>query len=213
MRDEAAVNDETFRMLQDRLGTFRDKQDKIVKPEKPWHPLRASDLLAEKRVQSFDQTLTNCGMVRIVVEESNHDVWVLDKEVLKPPRFPELSTFAENYERAHWLRNELIGLMYPHETVLEMPPVHGFQTQSILLAGDAIWDVAREMDAPVSLISKNHVGAVLCNDKSASKAQIKEALAAFIPDVTTRDWNEHTRDAAAQAIVRLYDMKQEGVSG
>lgn len=205
------MKEETVRLLQDRLGTFRDKNFKIVEPKKPWQPPEMEDFAWDCRVQSMDQSLTNFGLVRFAIEDG--EVIMLDRDTIRPERHPELITFAEHYELAWTLETHLLKVLFPHETVIEMPPVFGNRTESILLSGYAVYAACKEVGATLTMVSKNHVGAVLCGDQNASKKQVGEAVCRYIPEAVGRKWNEHTRDAAALGLTRLYDMKRESVSG
>jgi Holliday junction resolvasome RuvABC endonuclease subunit len=206
------MNEATSRLLQDRLGTFRDKNQKIIEPKKPWQPPAMEDFAWDCRVQSMDQSLTNFGYVRFAIDEGI--VIMLARDTIRPERHPELMTFTEHYELAWTLETHLLQVLFTCESVIEMPPVHGSRTESILLSGYAVYAACKEVGVDaLTMISKNHVGAVLCGDPNASKKQIGEAVCRYIPEAVSRKWNEHTRDAAALGLTRLYDLKQEGVGG
>jgi hypothetical protein len=196
------------------MEIFREVQAKPPKPE--WTPPRLEDFQWRVPVQAIDQNLTNTGVIRLrIVGYGTTDV--LFRETIKPePAWP-LDGFSDMFERAYLLRNELVSRLVSMDTVIETPAVQGYHRDSSLLAAQACWDAVRGLSwgTRASLVSKQHVGKILCNDPKASKAQIKAAVCRYIPEAakSTDGWNEHTRDAVAIALTRLYDLKREMTGG
>lgn len=185
---------------------------KKPEPAPEWTPPTLEDFATGLRVQAFDQTLMSTGYVQVEIDEWTDTVAVKvwAKDTFRPKKDPLLRSFAEKFDLQYQLRQKVKGtLTLTDRVVHEMPAVHGWETESSLLAGSAIWDATLDLqDVRPVMVSKNHVGAVLCNDKDAKKPQIKAALVRYLPEVAERSWNEHNRDALAIALTYLYDVKR-----
>jgi Holliday junction resolvasome RuvABC endonuclease subunit len=198
------------KLLEERMREFAT--GKQPKPAPDWTPPTLEDFATGLRVQAFDQTLGSTGYVQVEVDEwiDGRTVKVWAKDTIRPKPDPSLRSFVEKYDRQYLLAGELTKIIQCTDPVIyEMPAVHGWETESSLLAGSAVYDVTMENQGrrPV-MISKNHVGSVLCNDSNAKKPEIRKALARYLPEVAERSWNEHTRDALALALTYLYDAKR-----
>jgi Holliday junction resolvasome RuvABC endonuclease subunit len=201
-------------MISNRLEAFAaGKVEKNKpKPAPEWIPPTIEDFAWGIRIQAFDQTLTNTGYVQVEVGEwdppiNGPGVRIWDTQTIRPKPDPFLRSFAEKFDRQYQLAAELTKIIECTDPVVfEMPAVHGFETESSLLAGSAIYDVAMENQGKrPTMVSKNHVGSVLCNDPKAKKPEIKKALMRYLPEVAG---NEHTRDALAIGLTYLYDLKK-----
>jgi hypothetical protein len=170
-------------------------------------------------ILSFDQTLSHTGWVTLVVR--NGRIGVMAKGTISTDPGGAGSGFPAMFERANQLDDALreldldaIGGIPPDEVVHEMPSVGGYNTESSLLAAREIIRYARDIPGvwnrpKITMISIQHsrfvlAGASARNDKKAGH----RALAEFIPDSAGRTWNEHTRDAAINALARLCDLKE-----
>lgn len=185
---------------------------KKPEPVPEWTPPTLEDFAGSIRVQAFDQTLTSTGYVQMEIDAwtSILEIKIWAKDTIRPKPAPELRSFAEKFERQYQLAGELTKIIGCTDPVIyEMPAVHGFETESSLLAGSAVYDVTMENQGkrPV-MVSKNRVGSVLCNNPGAKKPEIKQALVRYLPEVAERTWNEHTRDALAIGLTYLYDVKR-----
>jgi hypothetical protein len=197
--------------IENRIAAFADgkRSKKAV-----WRPPGMEDFEADYIVRCFDATIGACGFVslwRKMLEGGTSRICVSDQEVIRP-KSQETLHFHDMYERRWLLQKEIesrLGVGY--NVAYEMAPVDipGMRRpESSLLGGSAVYDACKEVgDHGPTAVSKNHVGAVLCNNPHATKQQIKQAVGRYIPESITRKWNEHTRDAAAVGLTHLYDLK------
>lgn len=179
--------------------------------KKAWKPPEFEDLVHGWEVLSIDQSLRSSGWVYFRAWPT----WIeiIDMGTIRPVS-DEDEGFSQTYGLAHALRDELIKTfrrVLPDDIVFEMPTVQGNRTESSLLGGYVVRDWAfREKDIWPYMISIQHSRTVLAgpgtgNDKKAGH----EALARYIPESTTRKWNEHTRDAALNGLAYLHDLRED----
>lgn len=185
---------------------------KRPEPKPVWRPPTLDDFVWDLSVQAYDQTLVNTGYVKfeITTVDGVPLIRIRERQTFRPKPEIGLGSFTEKFERKRLLSRMVSEVVDPDsETAAETPAVAGWETESSLLAASAIYDVAMAAQGrrPV-LVSRNHVCSVLCNDPRASKADVRKAISRYLPQVITRDWNEHTRDALAVGITYLYDLKK-----
>lgn len=195
------------------MDTIRKRTSEFLARQsdpKVWTRPEPPDFLWGKPLQVLDQSLGNCGLVRFeITDDGMIIVWAV--MTLRPKIDPEYTSFRASYEKTFWLREQLVGELLPITTVMETPAVGGHRIESSLLAGYAVWDVVRDsQDQPPAMVSKRHVGLVLCNSADASKSEIREAVGWYLPAslASSGGWNQHTRDALAIGLTYLYDLKR-----
>jgi hypothetical protein len=202
------------------LNAYRARLDARMERRTDWRPPEFTQMRERTVILSFDQTLSHTGWVTIVVR--NGRISVMAKGTISTTAGDAGSGFPAMFERANQLDDRLreldldaIGGSPPDEVVHEMPAVGGYNTESSLLAAREIIRYARDIPGvwnrpKITMISIQHSRFVLAgsdarNDKKAGH----RALAEFIPGSAERTWNEHTRDAAINALARLCDLKEE----
>jgi Holliday junction resolvasome RuvABC endonuclease subunit len=176
----------------------------------PWQPPGLTDFLPLRRVTAFDQSLSHTGYVTLWLE-ADGEICILAHGTVHP------KTGARSFERSWdltWqlarLVGEAMGTAYPGDIIVEKPLIGpGHRPESALLAGYAIhqWALAQWQQWPLSS-SARHVSSVLCGNPGHDKKEIAAAVARYLPESAGRGWSEHTRDAAAMALARLYDLKR-----
>lgn len=183
------------------LETYAAKIQGKQAPE--WVPPTWDDFKRGLVVASFDQTFTTTGYVCIMIDNSGPVL--LDRGTWKP--WSDASGFEMAYEKTALLENLLMKYLYeqPRDRIVyEMPVVAGHRKESSFLAG---YVFAREGGVAISI---QHSRAVLAgpgtrNDKKAGH----RALINYIPSSASRQWNEHQRDAALNALGHLYDVRKQ----
>lgn len=189
------------------LEEYKAKQKPKAKQE--WRRPELEDFAPFWQVLSFDQSLTNTGYVQLWIR--NGFVEVRAKGTLRTAT--ELNSFDGSFAQAEQLEDHMKVFnppRWPDATVVERPSVGGFRTDSSLLAAYVVTKHCNLWWHPHTWASIQHSRVVLAgpgkgNDKKAGH----EALEHYIPDSITRKWNEHTRDAAVNALAYLYDRKKE----
>lgn len=163
--------------------------------------------MVERRILALDQTLTNTGWV--VLEGGNGAIEVLMKGTIKCSS--ELTSHEASYDKAEQLMYHLAVLtdkIAPLTTenfvvVFERPAVRGFRTESSLMAGREVVRMAEAMNWHWEMVSnlsmKKFLGIKI---KGAKKSDVKDKLMIHT-DVSSREWNEHTRDACGLGLTYL----------
>ncbi len=177
----------------------------------PWQPPQLGAFPQGAEALAFDPSLSSTGWAWLRVAESR--VQVLNKGTIRSATAE--TGFMGTYQRAHCIARELAGifravpLYVNHETAQvyrawEAPSVGGgHRTESSLIAGYLVWEASRGAGTAVQA---NHVSSLLCGNPRHDKKEIAAAVARYIPESATRQWNEHERDAAAVGLARLLDV-------
>lgn len=164
--------------------------------------------MREMRVLALDQTLTNTGWVLLEVGYDGNVV-VLRKGTIKCQS--SFKSHEGSYDKAEQLRYQLgllaerIEPLTTHDfvVVFERPAVRGFRLESSLMAGREIVGIAEAQQWNWHMVSnltmKKFLGIKL---KGAKKSDVKDKLMAF-DDVSSREWNEHMRDAYALGLTYI----------
>ena len=93
-----------------------------------------------------------------------------------------------------------------HAVAWEAPPVGGgHRTESSLMAGALLYMLAGPGRAHV--VSAQHASSLLTGTPRHGKREIGLAVARYVPESASRQWNEHLRDALAIGIAYLLDTK------
>jgi Holliday junction resolvasome RuvABC endonuclease subunit len=161
-------------------------------------------------VLSFDPSLSNTGWVEIV--RLGPEVRVRCKGTLRPRTVSDgyLGTW-EKYRILDTELNQLLTLFdltarSGRRIVWEAPPVGpASRPESSLMAGCALWQrFHHRKDSAV--MSAQHASSVIVGNPRHDKAEVKLAVARYVPESAGRTWNEHERDALLLAITELADL-------
>lgn len=181
------------------------------KPEEPWRPPELDDFLTDRWVLSFDQTLGAAGYAELIRDVTGH-IYVRRQATLHPKT--ERKGFEGTWEKAMELKR-LLGLTFRpgwmasdihlYDILIEHPLVGpGHRPESSLMAGYVICDWAGRL---VRSYSARHVSSVMCGNPRHDKKEIAAAVARYIPESSSRQWSEHSRDAAAMALAHLFNLQ------
>lgn len=181
--------------------------------KKEWQAPLVTDF-ATGSVLSFDQTITHTGWCLLHVVGGRIDVAA--KGTINEPPTPDLRSFMDTLQRAVYMAERVGAVVRDNwepgvHVVAEMPAVMGYRIESSLLGAMGVWQavVAHTPRArPHALVGKQHMEAVLVSpdDRMNGKPAVKRALSRYL-DVGT-GWNQHNRDALANGLTYLYDLKQ-----
>lgn len=195
------------------MGALDRYQAKQTAKNVVWKPPRLASFQADLTALSFDQSLASTGWVYLVVCEGK--VVVLDRGTIRTDT--ELTGWRGNFERAHQIATRIASV---HErvaetgravgvTVMELPAVHGHRTDSSALAAYEVDRYASEHLTPPLFMSIQASRATLGGTAARNKKKLGHAaLATYIPESATRQWNEHQRDAATNGLAYLHKLKQ-----
>lgn len=177
---------------------------KIQEKQKPeWSPPTWDDFKPSLVVASFDQTFTTTGYVLMMV--GNEEVHIFERDTWKP--WSDATGFQMAYEKTDRLEKLLIAFILKHapeRMVYEMPVVMGKRTDSSFLAG---YVFAKQRGVPISI---QHSRTVLAGPQARDDKKLgHRALVDYIPASGTRQWNEHQRDAAINALGYLHDLRRQ----
>lgn len=170
------------------------------------------DFRQTQYILAFDQTLGNTGVA--LLAEDGGDPSILKTWLIKRPE-DGLKGFAATYARAEALRTSLrhfflreIGYKSITRVVHEMPAAYGYRTESSLIAGYVLQTVVADLGMkPPALIANQHAKKVLTGGPKATKAEVKAAVSAFLPEDGLKPWNEHTADAAMLGYTYIIDER------
>lgn len=195
------------------MGALERYQQRVSQKMRPaWRPPLFSEFAQDVEVLSFDQTLNRTGYVCLAVRDARVDI--LLRGTLRP-KPGELTSFAQTFDLADQLDGMLSMLDFREswrgKVVIEMPPTGGKRIESSLLAAYVLHHHYSRSSQSVSMISiqkaRTILGGSLARD---DKKGGHEALAEYVPESTSRKWNEHQRDAAINGLGYLYTIAQEG---
>lgn len=197
------------------MGVLEDYAVKAARQkaaDKIWVEPQIQDFAHDVNVLSFDQSLGKTGWVNLTVHWGEIEIG----------RHGTLRTVTSNdgfqgsFDRADHLRDRMIeehGWLafhgIPGAVIMEMPAVRGHRIESSFLAAYVVRKYCHEWWQSPTMVSiqesrRNLAGPGTQNDKKAGHA----ALARYIPESTSRMWNEDERDAALNALNYLYKLKQ-----
>lgn len=177
-----------------------------------WRPPLIVEFKPYTVVQSFDQTLTTAGYVTLLARPG--EIQVLDRGTLR--QSTELEGHEGNYDLMDklWLALEALPIELAYQPVAfvrERPAVKGHRIDSSMLAGYIVRDFFQRTYGTVgTAVSIQHSRTILGGSTARNdKKEGHQALARYIPESATRQWNEHQRDAAINALAHLYDLRKE----
>lgn len=186
------------------------EETKGLKVSRTFRPPIPESFAPDVQILAFDQSLTHCGWALVNTEE---DITVPDSGTIRAPILGSSvrgfqATMAKSIPLARKvadLLNHLYGQF--EQTVLEMPSVAGYRTESSLIAAVTICvELDRlGLEQPV-LVSRQSAGAKLCGNRMAYKKESSELvnrLVAHHPSGTGQ-WTEHVRDAVFVGLTHLY---------
>jgi hypothetical protein len=197
----------------DVMGALDRYQAKQTAKNLVWKPPRLASFQADLTVLSFDQSLASTGWIYLVISEGK--VIVLDRGTIRTDT--ELTGWRSNFERARQIsvliatvRERVISTQRAvGVTVMELPAVHGHRTDSSALAAYEVDRYASKHFTPPVFMSIQASRATLGGAAARNKKKLGHAaLATYIPESTTRQWNEHQRDAATNGVAYLHKLKQ-----
>ncbi len=181
--------------------------------DKVWAQPMVSEFLHGVNILSFDQSLGKTGWVNLAVRE--RQIQVAAHGTLRTVTSND--GFQGSFDRANHLREQMYeehgNLAFhgvPYDVVMEMPSVRGHRIESSFLAAYVVQGYCRyywQMPTMVSIQEsrRNLAGPGTQNDKKAGH----EALADYLPETASRQWNEDERDAALNALNHLYKLNRE----
>jgi Holliday junction resolvasome RuvABC endonuclease subunit len=185
-----------------------------------WQPPRFEDFPQGAEVIAFDPSLASTGWAWLRVAQDQ--IMVLGKGTIRS--VTSKTGYEGTYERAHCIASALPGILMtipfsiddqPSRVYIawEAPAVGGgHRTESSLIVGYLVWEAARQR--PWGIVNHggavpvqaNHVSKVLTDNPKHDKKEIAAAVARYIPESASRDFNEHIRDAVAVGLTRLLDI-------
>lgn len=181
----------------------------IRRPKAAFRPPTPDDFAPDVQILCFDQALANCGWALLNTEETISVA--LSGTIRRPLLNGEKgfeATFARSVSLSRAISQLLIELYGQFEsTVLELPAVQGYRTESSLIAAVTICvELDRMGLAQPHFISRQAAAAHLVNDRHAPKAVTSQFVNAM---VTTHprangQWTEHVRDSVLVGLEHLY---------
>lgn len=201
------------------LDRYKEKKtaSKVI-----WTPPTLADFAQDLTVMSFDQSLARTGWVFLRVSEGR--VEVLGRGTLRTVEPEGVTGWRANFARARLLKSRMTDveeflvrlsegltlLRWPDAVVLELPSVHGQRTDSSMMAAYEISDYCETWWRPTEFISIQQTRTILggSNIRNDKKGGWK-ALVRYIPESESRQWNEHQRDAAINALGHLYNLREK----
>lgn len=201
------------------MTALNDYKNKKMKG--PWSAPALASFAQNTAVLSFDQSLGATGWVYLLVRDGKVDL--LGRDTLRTKDPEGVTGWRASFARARAVRHAMPKVddflsvwadamqpRWPEAVVLEQPPVSGYRTESSMMAAYEIDAYAQEWWRPTVFMSIQRARTILGgsdarNDKKAGH----KALVRYIPESETRQWNEHQRDAAINALGHLYELNQE----
>lgn len=190
---------------------IRQRLRRQVKPPKSsWAPPDITEFATGVRVLCWDPSLLHTGFVDLTCYGSSFEVLAHRTFNMQSA---EIIGYRKTWDLATHLHDEISQVYVQRSgpfchTAIESPYIgSGQRTESALIAGLQVWDVARRV-CPVSRIhavSASHVSSVLCGNVRHDKKEIAAAVLRYIPESGSRSWSEHQRDAAAVGLTLLHD--------
>ncbi len=195
---------EVLEQLRERLS---GRKRKPAPP--PWKPPILGEFRHYVKVMAFDPSLGNLAWVSFEIR--TYRVCIMEKGTIRPKT--ERTGYEGMWDRAQQANSALAALTGRFagsidEWVCE-PPLVGFgrRKESSEIAGTLVY-----MNCPdrrrFHAVPARHASSVLTGNPHHDKAQIRDAVARYIPDAATRQWNEDERDAAAAGLTYLWDVAQ-----
>lgn len=195
------------------LEEYAVKASRQRAADKVWAQPMISEFLHGVNVLSFDQSLGKTGWVNLAVGQG--EIEVAAHGTLRTVTSND--GFQGSFDRADHLRDRMAeehdnlachGM--PYDVVMEMPSVRGHRIESSFLAAYVVRRYCHEWWEDPTMVSiqesrRNLAGPGTQNDKKAGH----EALADYIPETASRQWNEDERDAALNALNHLYKLAKE----
>lgn len=194
-------------------------QAKKTAAKAAWTPPTLADFAQDVAVLSFDQSLSRTGWVYLRVLDGRMDV--MAKNTIRTRT--EVTGWRGNFDKARQIRREMEFIddflmrfspdqmpRWPDVVLLEMPNVHGHRTESSMMAAYEIDGYSNTWWRPTEFISIQQSrtiigGSDVRNDKKGGW----KALTRYVEESGGRQWNEHQRDAAINALGHLYNLKKQ----
>ena len=199
--------DATLERLRARLASGRPARKALP----PWEPPQASDFRKGLPVLAFDGSLSDFGWV--AVEVSHAGVTVGERGSIRPLLAGETGYWSV-WRKSLLLSQELHRLRWKYsltETIAcEAPWIEnnpGMRTESTLIAGTIAYTVFYQ--SAFIPVAAQHASSVLCGNRKHDKAEVRDAVARYVPEAGTRRWNEGQRDALAVGLTCLWDLARE----
>lgn len=198
------------------MGALNEYAVKVARQraaDKVWAQPMVSEFLHGVNILSFDQSLGKTGWVNLTVNWG--EIQVASHGTLRTVTSND--GFQGSFDRADRLRDRLFeehdNLAFhgiPYAVIMEMPAVRGRRIESSFLAAYVVRKYCHEWWEDPTMVSiqasrRNLAGPGTQNDKKAGH----EALADYIPETASRQWNEDERDAALNALNHLYTLAKE----
>lgn len=200
------------------MSALDDYKSKHVTMKAAWTPPTMADFAAGVPVLSFDQSLANTGWLYFSVREAQVLVHARGTLRTSSSLTGWRANFAQAEQIAHAMGPQVDDKLmeapeevprFPEAVVLELPSAHGHRTDSSMLAAYEIDRYSRTWWMPTLFmaIQKSRTilgGSNIRNDKKGGH----KALARYLPESASRQWNEHQRDAAINGLAYLHELKQ-----
>lgn len=185
---------------------------KPVKIKPAWVRPELADLAHDVPILALDQSLSSTGWAELRVTSlvpGDHRLEVHAHGTLKTssPYLGHVGTLAQMRHLTSALDDLVHLTKFPWRRVIcEQPPITGFRKESSLLAAAA---VELAVSGTQVMVQAQHAKYTFTGDKNATKATVKKALAYYLPEITTRDWNEHSRDAVLLGLTYLKELTHD----
>lgn len=198
---------------EDILQRIREEAQRArtIRVPSSYRPPTPADFAPDTQILCFDQSLSSSGWALLNTDEGV--VSVVDSGTIKPPSLGRIKGFESTLVKSILLARELrtlVNALYGRfeETVVEMPSVTGYRTESSLVAAATICATLDEAgESQPSLVSRNSAGAVLCGNRYVSKEVSSKFVNELVGDrhpTGTGQWTEHVRDAVLVGLRHLY---------
>jgi Holliday junction resolvasome RuvABC endonuclease subunit len=168
-------------------------------------------------ILAFDQSLANTGWVYITRGR------VVDQGLIKTEERDDLRGIEADLVRSYDL-GQPIGNLFARwsgeytvlQPVLELPAVKGKGriTSSLLAAAAVVQMAHRQGVKRPHFVNAQRAKKLVTGNVNATKAEVKEAMAAMLPDLSLpgRTFNQHISDAAAVAAVAARELEPEALA-
>lgn len=197
--------------LKEKAEAIKARRPRKVKEE--WVPPTLADL-ASGRILAFDQTINKTGFAMFGVKDGTFVEW--EHGTLRVEADPLWTGHLDTLYRARMMSKEIrqvvntwarLGPVVVHE----LPAVHGYRTESSLLAAHAIQMACEEEGLRYIAVANQHMKKVMIDNSGVSKAEVKKAVLALTG--ASGSWNQDNADALALGCTYLYDFARASARG
>lgn len=194
--------------LKDKAAAIKAKRPRKAKVE--WVQPVLSDL-APGRYLCFDQTINKTGFAMVGWKDAEFVDW--EHGTLRVEADPMWTGHLDTLYRARMMAKEVTHVVMTWArlspiVVHELPAVHGYRTESSLLAAHAIQMACEEAGLHYTAVANQHMKKVITGNSGASKAEVKKAVLDLTGAGGT--WNQDNADALALGCTFALDKAVAG---